>query len=150
VAGLQFVADKGDWRVTYTVGPGDEAHLDIARAAPLWVTIGGLAGGLLGAALGWLAGTWAVRRWRGLTGIPRRAASILAGAGALGMAPALVLTLVREVVGYAQLSRPQIPLWTGIGEPGLRMLAAVATFALFAALFTVAVARSRQPAEPAG
>jgi hypothetical protein len=150
VHGLQFVADKGEWRVTYTVGPGDEAHLDIARAAPLWVTVGGLVGGLLGAALGWLVGAWAVRRWRGLSGVPRRTASILAAAGALGLAPAVVLTLMRGAVGHAQLSRPQVPLWTGIGEPGLRAIAAVATFSLLAALITVAFARSRQPAEPAG
>jgi hypothetical protein len=112
--------------------------------------VGGLIGGLLGAALGWLVGAWAVRRWRGLAGVPRRTVSILAAAGAVGLAPAVVLTLARLAGGHAQLSRPQIPLWTGIGEPGLRTVAAVAAFSLLAALVTVAFARSRQPAEPAG
>jgi hypothetical protein len=139
VDGLQFIADKGDWRVTYTVGPGDEAHLDIVRAAPLWVPVGGLAGGLLGAALGWLVGRRAVRHWRGLTGVPRRTAAVLAAVGAIGLLPAVAVTLVREAVGYAQLSRPQVPLWTGIAEPGLRPLAALAMLVLLAALATVAV-----------
>ena len=142
--GLQFVADKGDWRVTFTVGPGDEAHLDILRAAPLWVPVGGLTGGLLGAVVGWLAGRWAVRRWRGLTGVPRRTALVLAAAGAIGMLPAVAVTLVREAVGYAQLSRPQVPLWTGVAEPALRPLAALAGLVLLVALATVAVARPFQ------
>jgi len=142
VEGLQFVADKGDWRVTYTVGPGGEAHLDIVRAAPLWVPAGGLAGGLLGVALGWLAGHRAARRWRGLTGVPRRTAAALAAVGAIGLLPAVAVTILREVVGYAQLSRPQVPLWTGIAEPGLRPLAALAALVLLAALATVAVTRS--------
>jgi hypothetical protein len=145
VDGLQFVADKGDWRVTYTVGPGDEAHLDIVRAAPLWVPLGGLIGGLIGAVLGWLAGRRAVRRWRGLTGVPRRTAAVLAVAGAIGMLPAFVVTLVREAVGYAQLSRPQVPLWTGIAEPTLRPVAALAALALLAAFATVAVTRPAGP-----
>jgi hypothetical protein len=147
VDGLQFVADKGDWRVTFTVGPGDEAHLDIVRAAPLWVPVGGLAGGLLGVAVGWLVARWAVRRWRGIAVVPRRTAVVLAVAGAIGLLPAVAVTLVRAAVGYAQLSRPQVPLWTGVAEPGLRPLAALAALALFAALATVAIARPAQPTD---
>jgi hypothetical protein len=141
VDGLQFVADKGDWRVTFTVGPGDEAHLDIVRAAPLWVPVGGLAGGVLGVALGWLVGRWAVRRWHSVTVVPRRMAAVFAVVAAVGLLPAVAVTLVREAVGYAQLSSPQVPLWTGVTEPGLRPLAALAALALFAALATVAIAR---------
>ena len=144
VEGPQFVADKGDWRVRYTVGPGSEAHLDIVRVAPLWVPLGGLIGGLLGAALGWFTGLWAVRRWRGLVGVPRRAGQVLAAIGAIGLLPAVGLTFVREAVGYAQLSRPQVPLWTGLGEPGLRPLAAFGLVALLGALVTVALARQSE------
>jgi hypothetical protein len=141
LSGLQFVADKGEWRVTYTVGPGDEAHLDIVRAAPLWVPVGALVGGLLGAAVGFLVARWAVRRWRGQVGLPRRTAQILAVAGALAVLPAVALTLAREAIGYAQLSHPQVPLWTGAAEPGLRPLAAIGALALIGALVTVAVTR---------
>jgi hypothetical protein len=42
------------------------------------------------------------------------------------------------VSGYAQLSRPQIPLWTAVTEPVLQPLAAVAALMLLAALITVA------------
>jgi len=51
---------------------------------------------------------------------------------------------VREAVGYAQLSRPQVPLWTGLGEPGLRPLAAFGLVALLGALVTVALARQSE------
>jgi hypothetical protein len=147
VDGALFHADKGDWRVTYTAGPGDEAHLDIVRAEPLWVPIGGLGGGLLGVGFGWLAARWAVRRWAGVGGVRRRTAVILAAAGGLGLVPVLVLTLAREAKGYAQLSRPQIPLWTAVTEPVLQPLAAVAALTLGAALVTVAASRAASPVD---
>jgi hypothetical protein len=120
--------------------------LDIVRAEPLAVPVGGLVGGLLGAALGWFAARWGVRRWRASAGLPRRVASGLAIAGGLGLLPATGLTLVREAVGYAQLSRPQVPLWTGLTEPALRSLAVLGAVVVLAALATVASAR---PAEQA-
>jgi hypothetical protein len=73
--------------------------------------------------------------------VPRRAGQVLAAIGAIGLLPAVGLTFVREAVGYAQLSRPQVPLWTGLGEPGLRPLAAFGLVALLGALVTVALAR---------
>lgn len=144
VNGLQFVADKGDWRVTYTVGPGDQANLDIVRAAPLWVPVGGLIGGLVGAALGWFVAGWAVRRWRGTAGVSRRVAAVLAAAAGVGLLPATALTVAREAIGYAQLSRPQVALWTGLTEPALRSLAILGTLAALAALLTVAASRAAE------
>jgi hypothetical protein len=126
VDGLLFVADKGDWRVRYVAGPGDEAHLDIVRAEPLWAPVGALVGGLLGLGVGWLTGLWAVRRWAGLAGSRRRTTLILAVTGAIGLLPALAFTLGRLVGGHAQLSRPQVPLWTAVTEPLLQPLTVLA------------------------
>ena len=61
------------------------------------------------------------------------------------MLPLLLLTLVRLVAGHAQLSSPQIPLWTAYAEPVLLPLAVAAVILLGAA------ARSgRSAAPPAG
>jgi hypothetical protein len=144
VEGLMFVADKGDWRVMLIAGPGNEAHLDIVRVAPMWVPVGGLIGFLVGGALGWLVGVWAVRRFVRLDGGSRRVALVLAVVGGIGLLPALGLTAAAQVAGYAQLSRPQIPLWAAVTEPVLQALAAVAVLVLLAACGTIA---ARKPVD---
>jgi hypothetical protein len=150
VEGLLFVADKGDWRVRYTAGPGDEAHLDIVRVAPIAVPAGGLLGGLLLAVGGWFVGQWAMRRWGGLGGFPRRTALWLVVAGTVGLLPVPVLTLIRMAIGHAQLSRPQVPLWTALTEPVLLPLAIAAILLLVAAMVVVGGARPAVHAEHAG
>jgi hypothetical protein len=139
--GVVFVADKGDWRVRYSVAGADAVHLDIVRAQPIAVLPAGALGGLLAAGLGWFVAGWATRRRATLGRWPRRAATALAGLGAAALLPALVVTAVRQISGYAVLARPQIPLWTAGAHPVLRSLLVVAAVALVAALATVAVAR---------
>jgi hypothetical protein len=146
VDGLLFVADKGEWRVRYSAGPGDEARLEIVRLAPIAVPAGGALGLLLMAGLGWLVGLRAARRATYLSSFAKRCARWLVLASAVGMLPSLVLTLTRLVVGLAQLSSPQIPLWTAFAEPVLLPLAVAAVILLGAAAAVVTGAHLPEPA----
>ena len=149
VDGLMFVADKGEWRVRYLAGPGDEARLEIVRLAPIAVTAGGGLGGLLSAVVGWLIGMRATRRFGHLSAFGRRAARWLVLASVVGMLPLLLLTLIRLVAGHAQLSSPQVPLWTAFAEPLLMPLAVAAVILLGAAAAVVVGARLPEPEQPA-
>ncbi|GAA1029646.1 hypothetical protein GCM10009557_18910 [Virgisporangium ochraceum] len=146
VEGLIFVADKGDWRVRYLAGPGDEARLEIVRVAPIAVPAGGALGFLVFAGVGWLIGQRAARRFSHLGGFARRCARWLLLGSVLGMLAPLALTLVRLGAGHAQLSSPQIPLWTAFAEPVLMPLAVAAVILLCAAGAVVAGASVPEPA----
>jgi len=146
VDGLLFVADKGEWRVRYLAGPGQEARLEIVRLAPMAVPAGGALGGLVLAGMGWVIGLRSVRRAVYLGRFANRWVWWLLTASVVAMLPLLLLTLVRLVVGYAQLSRPQIPLWTALAEPMLLPLAVAAVIELGAAAAIIAGARVPEPA----
>jgi hypothetical protein len=146
VEGLLFVADKGEWRVRYTAGPGNEARLEIVLLAPVAVPAGGALGFVLSAGAGWLTGQRAVRRFSRLGGCPRRCARWMLLASVLGMLPLLLLTLVRLGAAHAQLSSPQVPLWTAFTEPVLQPLAVAAVVLLGAAGAVVVGARTPEPA----
>lgn len=141
VDGLMFVADKGEWRVRYSAGPGEEARLEIVRLAPIAVTAGGALGGLGFAGLGWLLGLRATRRFAHLGGLAKRATRWLVLASAAGMLPLLLLTLVRLITGHAQLSSPQVPLWTAFTGPVLQPLGVAAVILLGAAAAVLVGAR---------
>lgn len=149
VDGLIFVADKGEWRVRYLAGPGEEARLEIVRRAPIVVPAGGALGFLVLAGAGWLVGQRATRRFSHLGGGTRRCARWLLLASALAMLPLLVLTLVRLVTAYAQLGSPQVQLWTAFTEPVLQPLAVAGVILLGAAGAVVAGARIPDPAPSA-
>jgi hypothetical protein len=149
VDGLMFVADKGEWRVRYVAGPGDEARLEIVRLAPIAVTAGGALGGLLSAVAGWLIAMRATRRFGHLGGFGKRATRWLVLASVVGMLPLLLLTLIRLVAAHAQLGSPQVPLWTAFAEPPLMPLAVAAVILLGAAAAVVAGARLPEPEPPA-
>jgi hypothetical protein len=144
--GLVFVADKGDWRVRYSTAGPDRLNLDIVRRQPMWVvpsaTLGGLAGGLLG----WFAAWFAVRRWRRLAAWPRRLALACAGAGAVALLPALAILAAQQIAGYAEVSRPQIPLWTAVVNPVVQVLAMLGGLAALAALGVCTFARANADA----
>jgi hypothetical protein len=139
--GLVFVADKGGWRVRYTTAGVDRLYLDIVRTQPMWVLPFAALGGLLGGLLGWFAAWWAVRRWRGLSGRPRRLALALAGFGALALLPTLGTLAAQQISGYAEVSRPQIPLWTAVTNPVVQLLAILGAVAVLAALGVCALTR---------
>jgi hypothetical protein len=145
VDGLLFVADKGEWRVRYLAGPGQETRLEIVRLAPMAVPAGGALGGLALAGLGWLIGLRSVRRAAYLGRFANRWVWWLLTASVVAMLPLLLLTLVRLVVGYAQISSPQIPLWTALAEPMLLPLAVAAVIELGAAAAIIAGARLPEP-----
>lgn len=153
VEDLIFVADKGDWRVRYSAGPGDEARLEIVLLAPMAVPAGGALGFFLFAGTGWVIGLRAARRFSHLGGLARRCARWLLFGSVLGMLPLLLLTLVRLATAHAQLSSPQVPLWTAFTEPVLQPLAVAALIVLCAGWAVVAGARvperAEKPFEPA-
>jgi hypothetical protein len=148
--GLIFVADKGDLRVRYSAAGTDAVHLDVVRAQPMAVLPAGALGGLLGAGLGWLATSWAVRRWRRLDGgrrfaaVSRRAVAASAGLGAVALLPALIVTGVQQIIGYVELARPQIPLWTAVTQPVVGVLAALAALSMVAAALLLVASRSAE------
>ncbi len=147
VEGLIFVADKGDWRVRYSAGPGDEARLEIVLLAPVAVPAGGALGFVVFAGAGWLIGVRATRRFSHLGDFARNGARWLLLASVLGMLPLLLLTLVRLVAAHAQLSSPQVQLWTAFTEPVLQPLAVAAAILLGAAGAVIAGARVPEPIE---
>jgi len=139
--GLVFVADKGDWRVRYSTEGTDRMHLDIVRRQPVWVLPAAALAGLLGGVLGWFAAWRGMRRWRGLVGRARRSALALAGFGAVALLPALATLAAQQIAGYAELSRPQIPLWTAVTNPVVQLLAFLGALAAVAAFAVSVVAR---------
>jgi hypothetical protein len=145
VDGLLFVADKGEWRVRYSAGPGDEARLEIVRLAPVPVFAGGVLGLLLMGGIGWLIGVRAARRATHLGSFAKRCARWLTLASAVGMLPLVALTLSRVGVAHLQVSSPQIPVWTAFTEPALLPLAVAAVILLGAAAAVVGGASVPEP-----
>jgi hypothetical protein len=145
--GLVFVADKGDWRVRFSTAT-EHVHLDLVRAQPLWVLLAAALGGVLGAALGGLLARRAWRRGVRLRQPWRRVGATAAASGGGLLLPAFGSTLVQQITGYAQLSRPQVPLWAGAAGPVTRPTALLATALLTVALAVVAVGRAAPVADP--
>lgn len=143
--GLVFVADKGDWRIRYSIDRDGRVHFDLVRAQPLWVLPAGTLGVLLGVLLG---GSLARAAWRygaRLAGFRRRVTATLAVLGCLALLPALGVGAVQQIGGYARLSRPQIPLWTALTPAGVLPAALLGTGLLAAAVVAAWWPRVRAP-----
>jgi hypothetical protein len=137
---LLFVGDKAGLRAEYSIAEPGLVALTIVRAQPRWVLPLGAAGALAGGVLGWLLARSTSRRLPRLSARKRATIRWLVTAGVLGTAPALVITGIEQGIGYATLSRPQIPLWNAVMAFGVRPVTVLALACIVVAVALTAFA----------
>ncbi|MFG1886546.1 hypothetical protein ACGFIR_01575 [Micromonospora sp. NPDC049051] len=116
---------------------GGNLSLTLSRAAPPAVLPAGVAGGLLGAALGWLVFGWASRRTEAARRTPGTVGVLLGVTLFLWWAP--VLLTAPDLLGHhrAQPHPTWHPLWEWLGQPAGSLLFVVGAAS---ALLTLALA----------